>query len=247
MTTPGFAYTTEELMATLMAREISNGETVAVGTFSPIPASAALLAKESHAPDSEVFIMGSRDWWPFSEGSLEFFNLAQRRRFDFFFLSGAQIDRQGNINLQAIGDYYRPKVRLPGGAGSAMLYYMVRKVILFKNDHTVKSFVEKVDLVTSAASSPPALYRPGGLHQVVTPLAILVKNAGTGFLELRSVHPGISVEKVRANTGFTLPAFGGHIPETAPPTAEELTILRGYVREAVTQIYPAFAKQAFGG
>jgi glutaconate CoA-transferase subunit B len=247
MTSPASSYTIEELMATLISREISNGETVAVGTFSPIPAGGALLAKASHAPDCEVFIMGSRDWWPFSEGSLEFFNLAQRGRFDFFFLSGAQIDSRGNINLHAIGEYSRPKVRLPGGAGSAMLYYMVRKVILFKTDHTVRSFVKSVDFITSAASAPPTLYRPGGLHLVITPLAVLVRNAETGLLELFSIHPGTSAEDVRDNTGFELPASDGRIAETIPPGPEELTLLRGPVREKVAKIYPRFAAQAFGG
>jgi len=245
--TADLTYTTEELMATLIAREISNGETVAIGTFSPIPASGALLAKASHAPDSEVFIMGSREWWPFSEGSLEFFNLAQRGRFDFFFLSGAQIDRRGNINLHAIGDYSRPKVRLPGGAGSAMLYYMVKKIILFKTDHTVKSFVETADFITSAGSSPPSLYRPGGLHLVITPLAVLIKNTGTGTLELRSFNPGTSADEVRANTGFDLPDCSGGVTETVAPGPEELELLRGPVRSDIAKIYPRFAGKAFRG
>jgi glutaconate CoA-transferase subunit B len=240
------SYTVEELMASLIAREIINGETVAVGTFSPIPASAALLAQESHAPDSEVFIMGSRNWWPFTEGSLEFFHAAQRGRFDYFFLSGAQIDRRGNINLHAIGAYERPRVRLPGGAGSSMLYYMVKKVILFKTDHTVKSFVEKVDFITSSASSPPSVHRPGGLHRVITPLAVLALNRESGFLELQAVHPGHTAEEVRANTGFGLP-WQGEERQTAPPSPDELALLRGPVREKVAKVYPAFAAQAFGG
>ena len=152
MTNDSLSYTTEELMATVIAREISNGENVAVGTFSPIPASASLLAKFSHAPESGVFILGCKKWWPFSEGSMEFFNCAQRGLFDYFFLSGAQIDRIGNVNLHTIGSYSQPKVRLPGGAGSAMLYYMVKKVILFRTDHSAKTFVEKVDFVTSTSS-----------------------------------------------------------------------------------------------
>ena len=240
-------YTPEELMATVIARQVKNGETIAVGTFSPIPSTAAILARESHAPDSDVYIMGSRDWWPFSEGSQEFFNMAQKGRFDYFFLSGAQIDRHGSINLHAIGNYEKPKVRLPGGAGSSMLYYMVKKVILFKTDHTVKSFVEKVDFVTSAAVTPPSVHRPGGLHFVVTPMAVLVLNKETNLLELFSVHPGYSVEEVRENTGFELPMFTGNADETKPPTAEELALLRGPVREHVAKIYPAFAKKAFGG
>jgi len=152
----------------------------------------------------------------------------------------------GNINLHAIGDYAKPKVRLPGGAGSSMLYYMVKKVILFKTDHTDKSFVAKVDFITSAGSSPPSVYRPGGLHFVVTPLAILQKNTDTGYLELKSVHPGHTAEEVRSNTGFELPLYGGEVQETNPPTAGELALLRGPVREEVAKIYPGFAKKAFG-
>ncbi|MCW3491556.1 CoA-transferase subunit beta [Dethiobacter alkaliphilus] len=239
-------YTTEELMATVIARQVKNGETIAVGTFSPIPSTAALLARESHAPDSDVYIMGSKDWWPFSEGSMEFFNMAQKGRFDYFFLSGAQIDRKGNINLHAIGDYDKPKVRLPGGAGSAMLYYMVKKVVLFKTDHSAKSFVEQVDFTTSSASSPPSVHRPGGLHFVVTPLAILVRNEDSGLLELYSVHPGHTAEEVQANTGFELPLFEGFAGSTEPPSEDELKLLRGPVRENVAKIYPAFAKKAFG-
>lgn len=240
------AYTNEELMAAVIAREVKNGETVSVGTFSPIPATAAILARFRHAPDSDVFIMGSRDWWPFSEGSLEFFNLAQKGRFDYFFLSGAQIDRRGNINLHAIGGYDRPKVRLPGGAGSSMLYYMVKKVILFKTDHTVKSFVEQVDFVTSCALSPSEVHRKGGLHFVITPLGVLVMNRESGFLELYSVHPGSSADDVRASTGFALPLHEEFIGETVPPSAEELAILRGPVRGEVEKIYPAFAARSFG-
>ncbi len=238
-------YTDEELMAAVIAREIKNGETVAVGTFSPIPAAAALLAKATHAPDSDVYIMGSRDWWPFSEGNLEFFNMAQRGRFDYFFLSGAQIDRRGHINLHAIGDYSRPKVRLPGGAGSSMLYYMVKKVILFKTDHTEKSFVEEVDFITSAASSPPSVHRPGGLHLVITPLAVMVRNGESGFLELLSVHPGYTMEDVQSRTGFELPVHGDRLTETIVPTEEELAALRGSVRADVSKVYPSFAEKAF--
>lgn len=237
-------YTTEELMAAVISREFKNGETIAVGTFSPIPAAAAFLARELHAPDSEVFIMGSSKWWPFSEGTLEFFNLAQKGRFDYFFLSGAQIDKYGNINLHAIGDYNSPQVRLPGGAGSAMLYYMAGKVILFKTDHTPRSLVEKVDFVSSAAISPPNVYRPGRLHFLITPLAVL-KPGASGALALYSVHPGHTVEEVQENTGFRLELFDGVARETVPPSDRELSLLRSTVREKVASVYPSFAAQAF--
>lgn len=245
MTDADRRYTDEELMAVVISREFKNGETVAVGTFSPIPATAAFLALEMHAPDCELYIMGSKEWWPFSEGTLEFFNLAQKGRFDYFFLSGAQIDKYGNINLHAIGGYESPRVRLPGGAGSAMLYYMVSKVILFKTDHTSRSLVEKVDFVSSAGHSPPGVHRPGHLHFLITPMALL-KPDSNGILSLFSVHPGHTYEEVRDATGFHLGLYDGVIRETAAPSDEELALLRGPVKDKVASVYPGFAKKAFG-
>jgi glutaconate CoA-transferase subunit B len=237
-------YTQEEFMATIIAHEIQDGETLAVGTLSPLPAMGALLAKARHAPRASLIILGSEEWYPFSGGSKEFHDWGQRGKFDLFFLSGAQIDQHGNINLTVIGEYENPTVRLHGGAGSAVLYFMARRVVLFRPDHTRRVFVEKVDFVTSPGVTPPHVYRPGGPTKVITPLAVLALNKATNRLELASLHPEVPLETVQANTGFPL-FHPPQIPVTPVPTAEELAILRDQVRVELERVYPHFVRTAF--
>lgn len=243
--TPAYlaGYSLEELMAATISREIRDGEITAVGTLSPIPASAAYLALATHAPRARLIVLGGEPW-PFYVGHKEFFDLAQRGKLDLFFLSGAQIDRQGNINLSVIGDYSRPKVRLPGGAGSGMLYYMTKRVILFKTDHTPRTFVEQVDFKTSAGIAPPNVYRPGGPWKVVSPLCVFRFDGEAGRLVLDSIHPGVSLDEVVANTGFALDV-AGDVAMTPAPNDLELKLLRTIVRERVSHLYPQFASQAF--
>lgn len=235
-------YSLEELLAVAIAKEIRNGELTAVGTLSPIPAAACYLAQATSAPRARIIIV-SGEPWPFTGGSKEFFDLAQRGKLDLFFLSGAQIDREGNINLTAIGDYARPRVRLPGGAGAGMLYFMAKRVILFKTDHSPRAFVPEVDFKTSAGVAPPNVHRPGGPAKVVTPLCIFAFDKQRQHLVLESVHPGVTVEEVAANTGFALDTVGA-VGVTAAPTAEELHILRTTVRQRLESVYPEFAATA---
>lgn len=235
-------YTPEELMAAVIAREVRDRETAAVGVNSPIPAAACLLAKESHAPHATLFIWGSQEHFPFPQ-SKEFFYLAQRGELDLFFLSGGQIDQAGNINLHVIGDYAAPRVRFPGGMGSAMLYFMAKRVILFRSEHSRRVLVPRVDFVTSPGSSAPCVQRLGGPEKLVTPLAVLNFNKREGCFELESVHPGVTLAQVQENTGFTLKA-PQPVPVTPPPTPEELGLLRTAVREKLARIYPVFARQA---
>ncbi|MBI4588463.1 MAG: CoA synthetase [Candidatus Rokubacteria bacterium] len=231
-------------MAAVIARAVDDRETVAVGTLSPIPAAGVLLARSRHAPRARVIIINHEDCWPFHNGSKEFYDFAQRRKIDLFFLSGGQIDQFGNLNLITIGEHDHPKVRLPGGAGSAMLYYLAGRVMLFRADHTPRTFVERVDCVTSPGTSPPRVLRPGGPWKVVTPLAVFAFNRERGRLELESVHPGVSVAEVQSSTGFPLRS-PGHVPTTSPPDEQDLAILRGPVRESVATLYPIFARTAF--
>ncbi len=231
-------------MAVVIAREVRDHETVAVGTLSPIPAAGVLLARPRHAPGTTVIILNHDDYWPFRNGSKEFYDFAQRGKIDLFFLSGGQIDQFGNLNLITIGEHDHPTVRLPGGAGSAMLYYMARRVILFRGDHSPRAFVERVDCVTSPGSSSPRVPRPGGPWKVVTPLAVLAFNREAGRLELESCHPGISRDEVQRSTGFPLATRRGGAT-TPPPTEEDLAILRGPVRDSVAKLYPLFARTAF--
>ncbi len=232
-------------MACAIAREVRDGETVAVGTLAPIPASGALLAHFTHAPRATVIIMNHPDYWPFRNGSKEFYDFAQRGKFDLFFLSGGQIDRRGNLNLIAVGDPARPRVRFPGGAGAAMLYYLPRRVIVFRAEHSPKVFVERVDTIASPGSTPPDVVRPGGPWKVVTPLCLFRFDGARAGLVVEALHPGVTRDELQRQTGFTLeydPAAG----VTPAPTDGELRVLRTRVREAVAKTYPRYAETAFG-
>ena len=166
-------YTPEELMAVTIAREVRDFETVGVGAVSPIPAAGCILRRTTHAPHITLIILDSEEYYPFPAGSSELHFMAQRGELDLFFLSGIQIDRRGNFNLHVIGDYNAPTVRMAGAYGSAMLYYMAHRVILFRDQHTKRVFVEKVDFVTGAGVTPENVYREGGPAFVVTPKAVL--------------------------------------------------------------------------
>lgn len=238
-------FTTPELMAAVIARELRDGETVAVGSVSPIPASACLLARASHAPDARLILLGSARHFPFEGGMQEFYNFAMRGRLDVFFASGAQIDQHGNFNLNVIGDHARPRVRLPGGRAQGVLPYLVRRLIMFRTEHSRRVFVPRVDFVTAPGVPPDGVYRLGGLTLVVTDIATLRFDAGRRRLVLATVHPGLTVDEVQARTGFPLegprPA-----PVTAPPTEEELRLLRTSVRDQLAEFYPGFVSQQAG-
>ncbi len=236
------AWTPEELMAVTISREVRDGEMVGVGAVSPIPAAGCILAEQLHAPNITLIILDSDDYYPFPAGSSELHFLAQRGELDLFFLSGIQIDRRGNFNLHVIGDYNRPTVRMAGAYGSAMLYYMAHRVILFRDQHTKRVFVERVDFVTGAGVTPENVYREGGPALVVTPKAVLAWDKVAGEWTLDSVQPGSSVADVQANTGFPLPVSPA-VHMNPMPTEEELRVLRTMVREKMRRSYPEFVQE----
>jgi glutaconate CoA-transferase, subunit B len=232
----------EEMMAIVISRQIRDGETIGVGAASPVPAAGSILAKELHAPHAQIIILGSKEkeYYPFPAGSSELHFLAQRGDLDLFFLSGLQIDRKGNINLHVIGSYDTPKIRLAGAYGSAVLYYMAHRVILFRTEHTTRSLVERVDFITAPGVTPPRVHREGGPTLVVTPKATLAWDRSTEEWVLEGVLPGASMEEVTENTGFPLrisPSF----KMVAFPTDRELITLRTSVREKLKSTYPEFA------
>jgi glutaconate CoA-transferase subunit B len=229
-------------LAAAIARRLRDGETIAVGSVSPIPASAALLARETHAPAARLIVLGSPEHFPFNGGMQEFYNFAMRGKLDVFFGSGAQIDQHGNFNLSVIGDPARPAVRLPGGRAQGVLPFVVRRTILFRTGHSRRVFVPRVDFVTAPGSTPDGVYRLGGLDCVVSDLCILGFHPERRRLELESLHPGVTLEDVQSRTGFPL-----HPPDPTPvtpaPTAGELRALRTVVRERLTAVYPEFVRQ----
>lgn len=218
------------MMVVSLARLLKDGEVVFHGVASPIPAAAVLLAKRTHAPNLVYLnITGSVDPTPdrlpestvdplLLNGTAGFFSLADafdlaaRGKVDTAFLSGVQIDRCGRINMSAIGDYASPKVRLPGGAGSAFLMETAGRVLLWRTRHDQKTFVDKVSFVTAA----------GRVSHVVTPLCIFAMEGGE--LKVESIHPHTTPEEVRNNTGFPVDVDGS-TPYTLPPTGAELGAL----------------------
>lgn len=228
----------EEFLAFQIALEVRDGERTAVGTLSPVPLLGVLFARARHAAGGKFLLLGS-DETPLTEGSKELFDLAQRGKLDLFFLSGAQIDRRGNLNLTCIGDYDAPKVRLPGGAGSAMLYYMTRRVVLFLMSHTPRTLVERCDFVTSAGDTPRYPWRRGGPTKLMTPLCTMEYVTSLASWRLATLHPGVTYEEAAEATGF--PLRPKRAPVSPVPTPDDLALMRAQL-PAVARTYPLFAE-----
>jgi glutaconate CoA-transferase, subunit B len=237
----------EELLADVIARLIGDVRHVAVGNASPIPATAALLARERGKLQGlgrpYVSLLQSRKHNFFTDGARELFDCAGQGRIDVFFLSGGQIDGQGNVNLVEIGEHGHPKVRFPGSFGSAYLYYVVPKVILFRTEHSRRTLVPKVDFISAPGTSAGNVYRPGGPVALITNRCLFT--FADGHFTLASVHPGHTVEDVIENTGFDFdkPAT---VPETPTPSSDTLTLMREVVAPQLAEVYPQFTRQVFG-
>jgi glutaconate CoA-transferase, subunit B len=242
---PEKSFRDEELLADVICRLIGDVRHVAVGASSPIPATAALLARERGGGRPYVSLLGSRAHTFFTDGARELFDCAGQGRVDVFFLSGGQIDGEGNINLVSIGDYDRPKVRFPGSFGSAYLYYVVPKVILFRVEHSRRTLVPKVDFISAPGGSPDNVFRPGGPVALITNRCLFDFDRARRRFRLASVHPGHSVAEVIEHTGFDFdrPA---DVPITPAPTPETLDLMRNVVASQLAEVYPQFAKSVFG-
>ena len=233
-----------EILITVIADLLDGIRHVAVGASSPIPAAGAMLLRARNARDGKppvrISILGSQQHNFFTNGGVELFDCAAQGRVDAFFLGGGQIDGQGNINLVGTGDYPRTAVRWPGSFGSAYLYHLIPRVILFREEHSPRVFVPKVDFV-SARATTPEVARRGGPHALLTNLALFDFDRAAGGFRLRSVHPGFSPADIRDNTGF-----GYEEPDvvqgTPRPDAATLGLLRGRILDELAETYPAFAR-----
>jgi glutaconate CoA-transferase subunit B len=228
-------YSRTELMIVLLAREVAGLGHVVAGALSPMAASAALLA-QALGP-TRATLLGSRRFSPFGEGGRELFDCAAEGRIDAFFLSGGQIDGEANINLLEIGERKRPAVRFAGSFGSAYLYFLVPKVVLFREEHSLRSLVRRVDVISAPGLSPENVYRRGGPKALMTGLA---RFSFAGRFRLESIHAGHDLAEVSAATGFDFDRPPAP-PLTPPPTSEELALIRGRIREEVAETYPVFA------
>ena len=174
---------------------------------------------------------------PFSEGSRELFDLAGQGRIDVFFLGGAEIDGEANINLVRAGGH-----RFPGSFGSAFMYFSCR-TILFREEHSRRVLVPRVEFVSAPGWSPPEVARPGGPAALVTGKAVFAWQKERRRFRLESAHE--AGDDIRALTGFDYDA-PAVIPGTTPPASEDLHLLRGPVARAIAADYPDFAARVWG-
>lgn len=233
----------EELLADQIAQLIGDVRHVAVGNASPIPATAALLARERGNGKPYVSLLGSPKHTFWTDGGRELFDCAGQGRIDVFFLSGGQIDGHGNINLVEIGEHDRPKVRFPGSFGSAYLYYVVPKVILFRTEHSRRTLVPQVDFISAPGANDPNVFRTGGPIALITNRCLF--SFAKGCFTLQTVHPGHTIEEVVEHTGFDFER-PDHVPETPAPSPATLKLMRETVAPQLAEVYPQFARQVFG-
>jgi glutaconate CoA-transferase subunit B len=243
-------YTMTELMAVTAAAEIANGEVVFAGTG--LPMLAAMLAQRTHAPRCCIIfeagtVASQLAHLPMSVGDPRamrgaataaglaevFTYVLQAGRVDVGFLSGAQIDRFGNINSTSIGaDPLHPKVRFSGSGGACDIACLARRTVIIAL-HEKRRFPEKVDYVTSpgwlegGATRQEAGLIWGGPSAVVTTMGVMHFRPETQVMYLASYHPGLTAQAVADNTGFALDVQGA--AETPSPSPDQLRILREVV------------------
>lgn len=157
--------------------------------------------------------------------------LLQSGRVDVGFIGGAEVDRFGNLNTHWVEDDGK-RVRLPGSGGAADIATLAQRCIIIMN-HERRRFLPKVHYVTSPGYGDGGDWREkhglagGGPSSVITTMGIFSFDAHSREMVLRSHHPGVSVENIKAETGWPL-VVSSEIHETRPPTKDELAAVRKY-------------------
>jgi glutaconate CoA-transferase subunit B len=244
------SYTPQELMVAVASREIRDGDLVFVGMRLPILAYA--VARNAHAPTArglfEVGLMrdqpaeaflGTMGDPPNVAGALwatrmsNVMALMAQGHVDLGFIGGAEVDRFGNLNTSYVGEPAHPKVKLPGSGGGADIAILSRRWVTLMT-HERRRLVKKVSFVTSPGhgdGTPGWRKRTGllggGPAAIITTLCVFRFQVGGGEAFLSSIHPGHTVDEVRAETGWKLKA-AGPVEETPPPTGSELAAIRRF-------------------
>ena len=243
-----FLYKSEEFLINTFVDLLFGVSHIAVGALSPIPGCAALLVQElekkKKGNNVQVSIIHGDANNPFTDGGRELFDCAGQGRIGAFFLGGGEIDGEANINLLGIGDYPNLEKRFPGSFGSAYIYFVIPKVILFAPQHSRRVLVEKVRFISAPGTSPPEFYRPGGPKFLVTNKCVMSFDALSKQFTLVSTHPGVSLEDILDNTGFNF-KVPKNIVITSEPDANRLLLLRKSVGPKIAKTYPDFASRVF--
>lgn len=241
-----------ELMAATMAHNLRDGDKVITGAGSAVARAACRLAQLTHAPNLTYIAGGSGgvnpELDPLTASSCDFSNLLCEAvlamsdvvapigagRYDVLFCGGLQVDKFGNLNLSALGDFDKPTLRGPGSAALPLAANFGRTLI-FMTDHSPRSFVEKVSFRTAPgfldggeswrAAKTAGQIRGDGPVLVISHLAVMDFEPESKALRLMSLNPDVNVEQVKAATRFEL-IIPENVAETAKPTRDELRILR---------------------
>jgi len=235
-------FTIDEVISVCISRQIKDGEIVVQGLATPLVAAGYLLAKLTHAPNllfaSAIGQALCQDWAPigltrveslwldkavvslgFTRSATELLPVFRPKEF----FRPAQVDPHGNFNNVVIGsDYAHPMLRLPGSGGIPDVTTFSDKVYLYVPRHSRAVFVDPLDFVSGLGHSP-ARKDGAGPHYLISDLGQF--DFAAGRLRLTSLHPGVSLDKVRKKTGFALETTPD-LKETPPPTAKELQLLR---------------------
>ncbi|MDQ6719992.1 MAG: CoA-transferase [Candidatus Dormibacteraeota bacterium] len=251
------AYTPQELMIAAASREIRDGELIFVGMRLPILAYA--VARTNHAPNArglfEVGLLrdqpaanflGTMGDPPNVIGALwatrmsNVMALMAQGHVDLGFIGGAEVDRFGNLNTSYVGPPQAPKVKLPGSGGGADIAILSRRWVTLMS-HERRRLVDRVSFITSPGhgDGTTGWRRRNGLLgagpvAIVTTLCVFRFPEGGGEAYLDSIHPGHTLDEVRANTGWPVgPA--GDVAETPVPTAAELNAMRRLEPRTITK------------
>lgn len=259
-------YTIDELICSTIAKMLKDGEIVFTGVSSPLQIVSIYLAKATHAPNlTHLTIMGAIDpatrLPPISsadphllEGALggitlsDVFCLGYKHKVDVGLFGAVQIDQYGNLNNSIIGKYDKPKVRLPGGAGSGLMLKIFKRSIILRTTHDKRAFVQKLPFITACGWTEESGLRPGdkdafgftragGPDKIITNLAILCFDEQTRRMKIESLHPGVELGEVIENTGFDL-VTPKEVPQTPPPTQMDVKLLRGKIDPKETRKLP---------
>jgi glutaconate CoA-transferase subunit B len=243
-------YSIDELMIVALAREMKDGETCIQGVITPLGAAAIQLARLTHAKnlvywchngwDPHIYQIDKLvDYVQVGKASsamclsaLDLWSAMLRGKVDFEIASPAQIDKYGNMNNDVIGEHDKPKVRLPGSVGLADTALFLNRILVYVPRHQTRVFVDRVDFISAVGHLPGGAQarkslniRGQGPTKVVTNLAIMAFDDGTGLMKLESLHPGITSKDIRQNTGFDL-IIEEPQAQTEPPTMEQVELIR---------------------
>ena len=240
-------YKPNEMMTIAAARALRNSDVCFVGIG--MPSAASNLARLTHAPDIKLIyesgtIATKPDVLPLSIGDGELCETAlttttvvemfrywlQGGRMTVGFLGGAQIDRFANLNTTVVGDYHKPKVRLPGGGGAPEIASACGEIFVIMNQ-SPRAFAAKLDFVTSMGHGDGGDHRARlglktkGPTRLITDLCVFEPDPATKEMTVTTIHPGVTREEIKAQTGWPV-RFAPTLTETPKPTTNELAVLR---------------------